>query len=130
MSDELQRLDKEVANRSATAEQFDVVGHLLDSLTEAKLRSSLKDQLSQMDVQSMSDGNMGSFLFVNKSIRGERKFGKAIVEAEFNDVDDVLVTLVLNLDTDGRLYELDVWKTDFSDLKKWPSKKELRVTVT
>ena len=66
----------------------------------------------------MKDGGMGSLLFYSKT--KEPKFGKTAAEYWFKDSDGIDVTARLNLDQNGELYELDVWKTDFSKLKKWP----------
>lgn len=81
--------------------------------------------LPDLQVEDMSDGGMGSLRFVQADDR-HRRLGKKLVEVEFNDADDVLVSAVINLDDLGRLFELDIWKVDFSPLKRYPSPEELR----
>jgi len=74
----------------------------------------------------MNDGGMGSLLFVRESV-GERRFGQELGEADFDDVDDVLVSVTLNLDQNGDLFELDVWKVDNSPLKRFPPLTDIRI---
>jgi hypothetical protein len=48
-----------------------------------------------------------------------------IAEVQFSDVDGILATGVLNVDTQDRLFEIDIWKVDFSPLQRWPSEHEM-----
>jgi len=43
------------------------------------------------------------------------------------DRDGVLVSITINSDQFGKLYEVDFWKTDFSPLQQYPEPKDLRV---
>ncbi|MDB5792649.1 MAG: hypothetical protein JWQ80_2673 [Massilia sp.] len=56
-----------------------------------------------------------------------RPLGKLLVEAEYVDCDGVLVSIALNADQRGRLYELDMWKVDFAALQEFPTFE--RVTI-
>jgi hypothetical protein len=50
----------------------------------------------------------------------KRKFGKQVSEFQFTDDDGVVVIVSLYLDGQSKLFEVDVWKTDYSpviDLK-------------
>lgn len=47
-------------------------------------------------------------------------FGKALVEVRYIDCDRIPVSIALNVDQHGRLYEMDFWKVDFSPLKRYP----------
>ncbi len=72
-------------------------------------------------VETMDDGGMGSLrLFPNGKHKENRKFGDCASEYRFDDIDGVPVLVSLNTDQNGDLFELDVWKTDFSKLKKIP----------
>ena len=82
--------------------------------------------LSERLVEDMKDGGMGSLRFKDADNR-ERRLGKKIAEAEFTDEDDIPVSAVLNLDDNGQLFELDIWKADFSALKRYPRPEELRL---
>jgi hypothetical protein len=82
--------------------------------------------LSERLVEDMKDGGMGSVRFKDSDNR-ERRFGKKIAEAEFRDQDGIPVSAVLNLDDKGQLFELDMWKVDFSALKRYLRPEELRL---
>ncbi len=43
-----------------------------------------------------------------------------LVEAQYLDSDGVLVSIAVNADKQGQLFELDLWKVDFSPLKRYP----------
>jgi hypothetical protein len=81
-------------------------------------------------VADMDDGGMGSLLLFPSGVgNASRSFGRQLVLAEFQDSDGVLVSVALNLDTQGNLYELDVWKVDFSPLLKWPDPAAVRIVA-
>ncbi len=62
---------------------------------------------------------MGSFLvLLNDTPDENRLYGKTVSEYEFVNDDGVTVMASLNVDEAGQLFEVDVWKTDFSPLKK------------
>jgi len=78
--------------------------------------------VEELLVSSMRDGNMGSlYLFPVGTIGKKRTFGSCISEWEFKDDDGIKVLVSLYLDTEGNLFELDVWKTDFGSLLRYPS---------
>jgi hypothetical protein len=83
-------------------------------------------QLANALVQDMADGGMGSIRFCAPSPE-ERSFGKEIAEASFRDADGVLVSVTLNVDQSGDLFELDVWKVDFSPLSRFPDAKDVEI---
>jgi hypothetical protein len=73
-------------------------------------------------VQQMDDGGMGSLKLFPQGIDDSNKlFGKKASECYFLDDDSVKVIATLNLDENGQLFELDVWKTDFNPLIKIPN---------
>jgi len=76
-------------------------------------------QLSQLQVEEADDGGMGGLIFLSKN-QG-RRLGKDIANYEFKDQDGVTVITTLSLDNFGDLYELDVWKTNFSKLINFPT---------
>ncbi|MCK1287702.1 hypothetical protein IVB41_27745 [Bradyrhizobium sp. 44] len=77
-------------------------------------------------VEEMNDGGMGSLCFVGSA---DRRFGKCIGEAEFDDADGVLVSVALNIDQRGELFELDLWKVDFTPLQQMAASDELRPSL-
>lgn len=73
-------------------------------------------------VRPMDDGEMGSlYLFPNGKVIESRTLGKQISDFQFTDLDGIEVIVSLNIDSDGNLYELDIWKTDFSKLINLPN---------
>jgi hypothetical protein len=74
----------------------------------------------------MTDGGMGSVRFL-ASTGEKRSIGKIIAEAEYFDEDGILVSIVINADQQGNLYEIDFWKVDFSPLCKYPKPKDLKI---
>lgn len=84
--------------------------------------------LDDLRVTEMSDGGMGSLSLIPTGLEDvQRSMGKQLVTGEWADSDGVLVSASLNLDKDGLLYELDVWKVDFSPLLRWPQPLAIRI---
>ena len=79
--------------------------------------------VDQLLVKPMDDGGMGGFRIGEIAI--PRKLGCAVAEVQFSDADGIPVTAVLNVDTEGRLYEVDVWKVNFAPLQRWPTEPEM-----
>ncbi|WEF32432.1 DUF6984 family protein [Pseudoduganella chitinolytica] len=75
-------------------------------------------QLAQAQVSDLNDGGMGSVRFLGDE---HRRQGACLAEAEYTDCDGVPVSIALNVDEDGRLYELDMWKVDFAPLREYPT---------
>ena len=101
------------------------------ALVTAMVRNSpnadeLLRSLSARLVEDMSDGGMRSVRFRAADNR-QRRFGQKIAEAEFTDEDGTLVSAVVNVDQNGELFELDIWKVDFSPLKRYPRPEELHL---
>lgn len=61
---------------------------------------------------------MGSLRFA--SDRLDRTFGRIVAKATFLDDDGVDVRVALIVDDRGELFEVDVWKVDFSPLNCIP----------
>jgi hypothetical protein len=80
--------------------------------------------LDTIPARSMKDGGMGSVAFYPES-GSDRRFGGELIAGEFKDEDGVPVSVVVNIDQDGGLYELDVWKVDNSPLRRWPAPQEV-----
>ena len=73
--------------------------------------------LVQNNVVNLSDGGMGSIRFGELD---ERRFGEQIAEMTLLDKDGIPVSFALYIDQEGNLFELDVFKSDFSPLKEIP----------
>lgn len=109
-----------VSRRLTQAEEA-LVGLLLGSKSEGR---TLANELLTARVQEMRDGGMGSLLFEGPP---NRLYGGTLAEAQFYDSDRTLVCASLNLDQNGKLFELDIWKVDFSPLTRIPTVEEITV---
>jgi hypothetical protein len=108
MSDEYTQLNK------LSADTARLIGWLLD-LASPALRSSV--DVTRIKATPMADGGMGSLrLFDNEAEDASRKFGSKASEVVFSDADGTPVTAALHLDREGRPFELDIFKADFSPL--------------
>lgn len=82
-------------------------------LNELFVRAELAYDAKSLLVESMDDGRMGSLkIGINHS---ERSFGAACAELELNDDDGKPVLFSLYLDKAVEPYELDAFKSDFSE---------------
>jgi len=82
-----------------------------------------QERTDQLLIEPLADGGMGSFR-IGEPAAG-RKLGYVIAEVRFLDADGIPVTAALNVDTQDQLFEVDVWKVDFSPLQHWPSEHEM-----
>ena len=92
-------------------------------------KSSTMPLLARLDralVQDMNDGGMGSLRFWRKDGEG-RRFGGMPVDAMSHDEDGTTVIASIYVDQTGSLYELDMWKVDFSPLKRLPPPSEVEI---
>lgn len=76
--------------------------------------------LNEIYVSEMRDGGMGS---LKVSIEGvdERTFGRELVSVDLIDSDQVPLFISVNLDSNGNFFELEIFKGDFSALRKIPN---------
>jgi hypothetical protein len=102
--------------RKLNIDEINIVRALLRS-TENDDYGEIIKKLEALTVEELDDEGMGSLQFVSKE---KRKLYKTIAEAEFNDEDGVPVFLSLGIDCQGELFELDIWKADFSAVTKLP----------
>lgn len=120
MSVELLHQGREKA-RLLRPEERELLRALLSGKKDFEL---FDDQITNGLVIDMPDGGMGSIKFVGDE---NRNLGSLLGEAEYVDADGMLVSIVVNADSDGQLYEVDFWKVDFSPLKQYPSIELLRI---
>lgn len=94
-------------------------------LKELIFRSTFKvptDWENGLLVSSLCDGEMGSLaLLPHGTLEKKRHFSTQVSECQFRDSDGVLVIASLYLDENNELFELDMWKVDFSKLIRIPS---------
>ena len=89
---------------------------------------NLATNLEVRQVTDMQDGGIGSIRFLSAD-RSIRKFGNQIAASEYIDEDGVLVSITINTDNQGDLFEVDFWKTDFSVLRRYPNPLDLKSDI-
>lgn len=106
--------------RPLRQEETEVLEALL-GMVPSNAKPPLEDELLAVD---LADGGMGSIRFTDGSDR-PRKMGSELVTAHYIDEDRIPVIISINLDQEGRLFEMDFWKVDYSALKRYPTSAEL-----
>lgn len=79
--------------------------------------SRVRAALPHAKVAEMPDGGMGGLRFGDAP---GREFGRQVAEASFTDAYGVPVSVTLNIDRFGDVFELDVFKADGSPLLRFP----------
>lgn len=107
-----------VLKRKLTAKEENLI-ELLIQKENLNINSSWKKNILAF---SMNDGKMGSLKLYPEGIYDEKReyIQSFVSEYEFKDKDGVDVVASLFLDKEGNLYELDIWKVDFSELISLP----------
>lgn len=90
---------------------------LIRFIASGSLPDGVLADLPDVPIREMDDGQMGSLEFVGAS---DRRVGSTAGYVEFEDTDGVPVSVALLLDQEGRLYQLDIWKVDFTPLIRIP----------
>jgi len=96
-------------------------------ISRSGFEEEFEEQLARMKVQNMPDGGMGSLKFYNGRERSLLEYGGKIAEAAFRDADGVPVSVTLNVDQAGELFELDIFKADGSPLIHYPDLADLAI---
>lgn len=84
------------------------------------------DKDESLDFDSMKvmnlEGGMGSIRIIPKEclVKEKRMIGEKVNECQFKDSDGVDVLVTLYRDLEGYLFELDVWKMDYTNLISVP----------
>ena len=91
---------------------------ILALLVPGREEQSLRQELAAALVEEMKDGGMGSLRFSGPL---GRTFGAELATAELRDVDGIPLVISINVDQYGALFELDIWKVNFSPLVQLPS---------
>jgi hypothetical protein len=114
---------KKLVARKLKSEEYALLQYLLTHCGH----SSLIPELESASVTEMKDGGMGSLRFVHDM---PTKLGSVLCEADGFDSDSVPLDISINLDEEGRLYELDIWKVNFAPLLTYPTSATLRRPIT
>ena len=81
------------------------------------------DFLESARVLDLADGGMGSIRFADSQ---KRRRARAVAEARYVDDDGIIVSIEVNIDETGRLFDVDFWKVDFSALRRFPEPRDLK----
>ncbi|GGY45679.1 hypothetical protein GCM10011297_18020 [Bacterioplanes sanyensis] len=93
---------------------------LVESLLKKSGLDSIGIDFREVQVEAMSDGGMGSLKFLSSTPDELRSLGLQVEAMAKDEADGVELSISLNFDSDGVLYELDIWKVDFSPLGGYP----------
>ena len=96
--------------------------HQIPLINALVQKAGIEIDLQSLEVEEMDDGGMGGLRF--STSKEASKFGESVAEVSFKDTDSVSVSAALFPDQYGQLFELDIFKADFSKLQKWPNKIE------
>lgn len=91
-----------------------------------KINSDLK--ISKR-VEQLNDGNMGTIRFTHENSPSDRKYQKDLIQVSYVDKDRVTVLITLTMDNYDNLYELEFWKTDFTQLNEYPKPDDISFSV-
>ena len=104
-------------------EEKDLVRQLVERTQKG---NEVLESLHSIKVVDLSDGGMGSVR--TGPLNDEKRKAIPIASANYADSDDILISVQINCDESGRLLEIDIWKTDFSPVIRYPSS-AYRITV-
>jgi hypothetical protein len=113
--------------RLPSSDELATIEQLVELSEQHDLISQFTNGKSTLRVEDMDDGKMGSLRLYPTGVReGSRTFGCLIAEASYTDDDNVPVSVAINVDQNGLIFELDVFKADFSPIRRLPNRNELR----
>ncbi|HFG0578844.1 hypothetical protein LIS90_13615 [Flavobacterium psychrophilum] len=94
---------------------------LIDFLIKKSNVNNITNWKNKIVATPMADGGMGSLkLYSTDNDKEDRLYGSTISEYQYKDIDGIDVIASLNLDKNNNLFELDIWKVDFSELLSLP----------
>jgi hypothetical protein len=102
--------------RKLKNEELALITHILSQVPNGDY---FIKKLPSLMVTEMNDGGTGSFKFLSETSQ-KRTIQKEVAHINLRDVDDIPLSITLNLGTDGELYELDIFKADLAPLKQFP----------
>jgi hypothetical protein len=107
-----------MALRAIRPQERELIRHLL-SLVKGGDRYQIPEE-----VENLTGTEMGG---IQLSSRGEHSAD--LVEADYKDTDgrDVLITLTTN--QFNELYDMDIWKADFSELQRYPEPAKVKLSL-
>ena len=95
------------------------------NLIRKALGSSISADLDNLKVIDANDGGMGGVRFETDR-SPKRIFGSELARLGYIDADGIPVSVTLNSDLNGDLFEIDFWKVDFSPIITYPTSGQLQ----
>lgn len=92
---------------------------LLEFMLSDKEHAHLLNGIGSLWVTELTDGNMGSIRFASPLNERQASY---LEKAEFRDVEGSNINVAINTDQTGELYEIDIWKYDFTPVIEFPGK--------
>jgi hypothetical protein len=96
--------------RPIKPEERELISHLL-RLVQGEERYKIPDE-----VENLGEGGLGGI-----QLSGKGDPAADLVEATYFDEDRRKVLITLTVNEHGELYDLDIWKMDFSPLRRYPT---------
>ncbi|WP_018344354.1 DUF6984 family protein [Cytophaga aurantiaca] len=103
--------------RTIREEEKEIVKFLLVKINSNEAEYPISDT-----VEEYEGSHMGS---INLNNPNTDQYDSDLIQAEYTDADKIPVVLSLTKDKNGKLLDLDFWKSDFSALVKYPKPEEL-----
>jgi hypothetical protein len=110
--------NSQTAARALTDRERALILALVPQHESTLSTKTLEDAL----VVDMRDGGMGSIRFIKE---GNRRRSRSIAHAEYVDEDGIAVSIEVTVGEDNELFEIDIWKMDFSPLRRYPHPEDL-----
>ena len=107
--------------RRLRAEERELIIAMVRDLPEAQ---NLLRGINNAVVEDMNDGGTGSLKFIDLT-KTKTRIAMQVCAATFMDMDGMPASVTINIDQDGDLFELDIFKADNSRLKSFPSPGEV-----
>ena len=121
MKENVMSLGSQARPRALRAEEARLIRSML---VASKDSAALMPQVDIATVEDMLDGGMGSLWFSSDE---PRRLGAVVAEADYVDMDGVPLSIVINVDQNGQLFELDIWKVNFLPLECYPSPEKIGI---
>lgn len=106
--------------RKPNKKEVDLINFMLSD------ENVILDKLENCLVRDLKDNEMGSVEFVTNSAM--RRVDRAITK-EFLDKDGVVISVSVNIDQFGDLYEVDIWRVDFFPVQSYPAPENIRMST-
>jgi len=100
---------------------------LIEYLARKAKYPLVKNWYNKYKALPMNDGGMGSIILIPDNLpQQDRFFNAQISDCLLKDIDNMDILISLNIDQNDFLFELDIWKCDYSPVKEITGIEDLR----